>query len=81
MLQIMWALQVHQLVMVGLSPAFFAMAFYEAIVHIVLRFPQFLDSATPPVEQLRWARSPIVLAFSYYMCYVLWVLVAYFLGE
>ena len=67
----------RQLAMVALSPAFFAMAFYESLVHIVLRWNQYLNTA-----QLHayWSRTPITLAFAYYLLYVMWVIMSYFLG-
>ena len=67
--------------MVVVSPSFFTMAFYESIVHIVLRWPQYLDTARLPWDALYWSRTPITLAIGYYLLYVLWVLIAYFLGS
>ena len=66
--------------MVALSPAFFAMAFYESLVHIVLRWNQYLNTAQLPTWHLSWSRTPITLAFGYYLLYVLWVIMSYFLG-
>jgi hypothetical protein len=51
--QIMWAMQLHQLSVVALSPSFFGMAFYEAIVHIILRWPSTLHWLRMYVDVLR----------------------------
>ncbi len=40
--QVMWAMQLHQLSVVIVSPAFFGMALYEAVMHIILRWPTYV---------------------------------------